>query len=164
MYKKASRNMDYLDKTGAHSDRIERGGNQLSDQTFIFRIDDDFDLAALEQAKKELSLIMLALSEDINNIRDQLCAAKAKRITEKVWADPDWFRRATSALKHKGRQHQSYQTSMGEINRRIRQWHKKLSDWDENRQFITMARKILPRDQYDMIWTMVRAELADKTH
>lgn len=55
----------------------------------------------------------------ITEIADQLAEAKVVRITTGTYADPDWFRRATTAKKLLGQSSQKIQTEQAR-RRRIR--------------------------------------------
>lgn len=153
-YKSLSSAMGFLQKTN-DPDRVNRRGDNFRQDTLIVRIDDDWSLPEMEQAIADLQRTMLALDEEIGSIKTQLGNAKARRHTEKVWADPEWFARASAALRHKGRQRQSYQTTLSEMNRRARALRAKLSDWDDGRMFINVARSLLPEQTYRLIWDEV---------
>lgn len=153
-YKSLSSAMAYLQKTD-NPERVHRRADNFREETLVFRIDDEWGPPEIDQAIVDVQNMMLSTAEDIASIRGQIEMAKAKRFSEKVWADPVWFARASAALRHKGRQHQSYQTSLHELKRRRQEAVRKLDAWDDNRMFINAAKSVLNKEQYMAIWDEV---------
>lgn len=101
---------------------------------------------------------MLVLDEDMNSIRTQIDHARARRFKEGIFADPDWWARANSALRHKGRRRQELQNQLGEMNRRQRAENKINSDRDDGRAFVRAAKALLTGEMYARIWSEVERE------
>jgi hypothetical protein len=103
---------------------------------------------------------MLVLDEEMNSIRVQIDHAKARRFKEGTFADPDWWARANSALRHKGRRRQELQNQLGEMNRCLRAQNKANSDRDDGRAFVRAAKALLTGEMYARIWSEVERERA----
>ena len=69
--------------------------------------------ATLEECEE----VMERLSADCNRIRDQLDDAVARKNETGVYADPRWYRRATSALRWMNRDRQRLQDHMGKLRK-----------------------------------------------
>lgn len=83
------------------------------------------------------------LLEDMASIRYQLEVAKSNAATEGDYSDPDWFRKATYALRMKSAQLQAINVEMG---RRKRLLQSRLETW-----FVRIARDILEEDLFEEI-------------
>lgn len=109
---------------------------------------------------ERLSIIdeMEELNETSASIKDQIAKAKDVRATTGEYADPDWFRRATFALRATGRDLQGLQSRLGDVNREIRKLNAATNDRTPERKFIYIAKRILAPSVYWQIWSMVAAE------
>ncbi len=83
------------------------------------------------------------LLEDMASIRYQLEVAKSNAATEGDYSDPDWFRKATYALRMKSAQLQAINV---EVGRRKRDMQSRLETW-----FVRVARDILEEDLFEEI-------------
>lgn len=134
--------------------------NEGTVNTPIYRVPDDATLPQLLQLRADLQRELLTLQEDIGSIRSQVEGAKAEQAATGVYADRVWYRRASDALKHKGRLHQSYQLLMAEIGKRIRVLNIEVSavnNASDEREFVRLARLLLPEETYAGIWREVNA-------
>lgn len=61
------------------------------------------------------------VDESADKIRTQIDHAKAERHLTGKWADPTWYARANSALRHKARKRQELQNEISIINKIIKQ-------------------------------------------
>lgn len=86
------------------------------------------NLTALESRQRILTDQIAISLTGINDIKDQLDRAKTRRITTGEFTDPDWFQRANSALRGKGRILQDIQRELGEVNRALRRARGEQSD------------------------------------
>lgn len=86
----------------------------------IDKIGDDWGEPELEEARKNLLDEKEVLEEEIDSIKSQLQAAKARSHETGQYANSVWFQRASDALRHKKRRHQRIQTLMGVISRRFK--------------------------------------------
>jgi hypothetical protein len=107
---------------------------------------------------------MLVLDEEMNSIRAQIDHAKARRFKEGTFADPDWWARANSALRHKGRRRQELQNQLGELNRRQRAENKAKADQNDGSAFIRAAKRLLPGEVYANIWSEAKREQMETRH
>jgi len=92
---------------------------------------------------EQLQDTQVILLEDMASIRYQLEAAKSNAATDGEYADADWFRKATYALRMKGAQQQAISI---EVGRRKRMTQSRLETW-----FVRIAREILEEDLFDEI-------------
>ena len=74
----------------------------------------------LQKRIEELNDELIEIDERRADIRGQVEKAKADRWATGVHADPDWFRRATGALRHLGVERSEITRELGESNRRLR--------------------------------------------
>lgn len=84
-------------------------------------------MKTLEELIMRRDQIMIEKSqnlEDLGSIRNQVDTAKTRALAEGQYADSDWFRRAQSALRHKGRLDQDLATELSSVNRQIKQLNK----------------------------------------
>jgi hypothetical protein len=112
------------------------------------------------QGKKrtELLKLKLELGSDMDNIRGQLEKAKHEYRKSGRRADEDWFRRADSVLRIKGRQVQQIQVRLAEMKE------------DKKRQvpmlFMKKAEELLDKETFqrvlDETMKAVGAEVEDK--
>jgi hypothetical protein len=134
----------------------QRQRKDFPENTVVVQIDDGWGLQEIEQAIRDTQQAMLTLSEESGSIKTQLEHAKAKRYSQGEWSDPDWWARANAALRHMARQSQSYQLTLGELNRRRRAKLHEISDRDDGRMFISCAKEALSPERYMSIWAEVR--------
>lgn len=92
---------------------------------------------------EQLQDTQVILLEDMASIRYQLETAKSAAVMDGAYADPDWFRKASYALRMKGAQQQAIQT---EVGRRKRLVQSSLETW-----FVRIAREILEEDLFNEI-------------
>jgi hypothetical protein len=92
---------------------------------------------------EQLQDTQVILLEDMASIRYQLEAAKSNAAMDGEYADADWFRKATYALRMKGAQQQAISI---EVGRRKRMTQSRLETW-----FVRIAREILEEDLFDEI-------------
>jgi hypothetical protein len=134
--------------------------NEGTVNTPVYRLPDDATLPQLHQLRADLQRELLTLQEDIGGIRAQLQGAQAEQAATGVYADRVWYRRASDALRHKGRLHQSYQLLMTEIGKRVRALNIEVSavkDAGDEREFVRLARLLLPEETYAGICREVNA-------
>ena len=92
---------------------------------------------------EQLQDTQVILLEDMASIRYQLEAAKSNAAMDGEYADADWFRKATYALRMKGAQQQAISI---EVGRRKRLNQSTLETW-----FVRHARQILDEDLFEEI-------------
>jgi hypothetical protein len=92
---------------------------------------------------EQLQDTQVILLEDMASIRYQLESAKSAAALENEYADADWFRKATYALRMKGAQQQAISI---EVGRRKRLAQSTLETW-----FVRIAREILEEDLFEEI-------------
>jgi len=92
---------------------------------------------------EQLQDTQVILLEDMASIRYQLEAAKSNAAMDGEYADADWFRKATYALRMKGAQQQAISI---EVGRRKRLAQSALETW-----FVRIAREILEEDLFEEI-------------
>lgn len=92
---------------------------------------------------EQLQDTQVILLEDMASIRYQLEAAKSNAAMDGEYADADWFRKATYALRMKGAQQQAISI---EVGRRKRLIQSTLETW-----FVRVARQILEEDLFEEI-------------
>jgi len=109
--------------------------------TFDFSSMSDSDLShRLEKVLAELAMI-----------KDQVECAKVRRIETGEYADPDWYRRANTALRHKGREHQALLMESGKRRRTGNQRVAAASASSKDRVFIRVALRRLSREVFEEI-------------
>ena len=94
---------------------------------------------------------MDALDQQLASIRTQIAAAKNDAHAKGIYAGTDWYRRVHLAAAHKGRERQSLQIILGDLNRKIKKAEQEAYDLAWERTFIRAAKTILPSDQYESI-------------
>jgi hypothetical protein len=119
MFKRASSFEQFFNATGSEAVRIKTNGTGFVGGAVV--LNDDSTAAELELEKRKLQAAMIECDEAIDSIRSQLSRATAIKLKTGQWADPDWWGRTQSALRHRGRQRQNMQTTLAEINRRIKE-------------------------------------------
>lgn len=82
---------------------------------------------AIQLRIDDLNDELAEIDERRADIRGQIEKAKADRITTGVYADPDWFRRATGALRHLGVERNAAARELGEANRALRKANDRLN-------------------------------------
>lgn len=82
---------------------------------------------ALEIRQDSLKDELLDVDDRRAAIKGQLDKAKAEQWTTGEYADPDWFRRATGAVRHLGVERRDLEREIGVNGRRIRQLNDILS-------------------------------------
>lgn len=92
---------------------------------------------------EELQQEQLVLLEDMASIRYQLEKAKSTVALDGEYSDPEWFRKATYALRMKSAQVQAISVEMG---RRKRMLQSTTETW-----FVRIARDILEDDLFQEI-------------
>ncbi len=122
--------------------------NQEQRRTRLPPIDQD---AITAMADHELVDILPQLELAVALIRDSLQEARTKVVTERVYSDPDWYRRANFALRMRGREMQMVQREMGKRKRARAVEHKEAPDlaaltWE--RQFVKTAKVMLTGELY----------------
>jgi hypothetical protein len=122
----------------------------------ILRIDPSWDHAELETARDNIIAAMFMLDTELTNIKGQLERALDHRRSTGCFVNPDWYRRASAAQRHKGRQRQAHQLALGEVNRRLKAVEARARDASDERQFIRIAKELLPAVTYERIWEAVR--------
>jgi hypothetical protein len=134
--------------------------NEGTTSTPIYRIPDNATLPQLHQLRADLQRELLTLQEEIGGIRAQLERAKGECAETGVYSDRIWYRRASDALRHKGRLHQSYQLLMTDIAKRTRVLNAEVNtakNISDEREFMRLASLMLPEDVYASIWREVNA-------
>ena len=116
------------------------------------------------------------ISRDILEIKSRIELAKAGQRQNGVYADPDWFARANTALRIRGREHQMILFVSGKkrkeenISRasapasetsieRLRVKAERAARFDT--RFVAIAERCLPRDTYEAILQMTKRELEE---
>lgn len=92
---------------------------------------------------EELQQEQLILLEDMASIRYQLEKAKTNVALDGEYSDPEWFRKATYALRMKSAQIQAISVEMG---RRKRMLQSSIETW-----FVRVARDLLEEDLFQEI-------------
>lgn len=68
---------------------------------------DDYVVVNIKEISDNMDSLLeleINIQEQISNIKKQIAIAKAKAVTDGVYADPHWFRCAVVCIKAKGRQ------------------------------------------------------------
>jgi hypothetical protein len=125
-------------------------------RTSILRVDPNWGLAELETARDNIIAEMFMLDGELTNIKGQLERAIDQRRSTGTFVNPDWYRRATAAQRHKGRQRQAHQLALGEVNRRLKAVEHRMRDTSDERLFIRVAKELLPAVTYERIWDAAR--------
>lgn len=97
--------------------RIDRAQVSLRSLNLDVETPDGRIVDARELDYTDLLYVRLAVEDDVNAIKVQIGAAKAKVYTEGEYADPQWYQRANTALLVKKRQLQIVQTMIGQKRR-----------------------------------------------
>lgn len=84
-------------------------------------------------------------------LKDKLECAKVRRIETGEYSDPDWFRRTTTRLRHRGREHQALLVEAARRRRAGRKTAVAALDMSRDRVFIRVALKRLPRELFEEI-------------
>ena len=74
--------------------------------------DKKYDLSQME--RRELLDLKSDVDESMSLIKVQLLEAKSMAASEGIYADPDWYKRASIALSARRRVSQNIQTELGE--------------------------------------------------
>lgn len=112
----------------------------------------------LESQRAELLVEKELIDIDILRIREQLEKAKSRVWSEGEYSDPQWYQRATTALRVNGQRSQRVQRIMGELGKRIRKMHN--ADFD--RCFIDAARAALDSPTFDSVWNAAKKLSAER--
>lgn len=116
----------------------------------------------LIEAKRVVEDAMYYLDNATISIRYQLDEAKANVVIKRQFADPEWWRRTNSALRHYGRERQRIQNKLGEINRRLRASRNQVERVTRDRAFIQVVGKMLSADQVKKAWRTVDKILSEE--
>jgi hypothetical protein len=108
-----------------------------------------FDFSGMSNA--DISTRLEDVSKEMVSLKDQLESAKVRRIETGEYADADWFRRTTTRLRHRGREHQALLVESGRRRRESRKSAKLVLDASRDRFFIRVALKRLPRELFEEI-------------
>jgi len=107
----------------------------------------------------EIKERIITVMNDMNAIRSQLNAAKVNRIETGDYANADWFRKATDALKHKGREHQELQFALGRLSKEQSKEQTREFQLRKERFFIETAKELLDEQTYRKIWEVALSKL-----
>lgn len=116
-----------------------------------------------ELSDSELSSRTERILADLVVIKDKIEAAKVRRIETGEYADPDWYRRANTALRHKGREHQMLLKEAGRRRRSGSLPHQRAaaeSNVSKDRVFIRVALNRLRREVFEEIAREAEAAFA----
>lgn len=111
---------------------------------------------SLAETESRCELIEL----EIANIRAQLSAARAEQHAHGVYADPQWYAAATTALRYKGVEHQRLLALRGRLRRDARQGAKNHPADPVKDAFLKMVREKLGDELYFWMWDEARAQAA----
>ena len=118
------------------------------------------NLMAIENmTANEIKERIITVMSDMNAIRSQLNAAKVNRIETGEYANADWFRKATDALKHKGREHQELQFALGRLSKEQSKEQTREFQLRKERFFIETAKELLDEKTYSKIWDIALSKL-----
>ncbi len=121
------------------------------------RVIDEFEGLIDGMTRDELLSCKASIEDEMASIRAQLEEARAHRVRTNQFADPDWYRRATAALRLKGRQCVRVQNRLSEM--REAQKRSNISKQPtEHECFIRAARRLLSEEMYDRIWRDARRD------
>ena len=97
-----------------------------------------------EMTTDEIRNAITDLADVMESIRSKLSAAKAKCVATGQYADPDWYHRATTALRFKGVESRKLQDELGRRNREQRRKNAEGS----NSRFEKAAKLLLPPEMF----------------
>lgn len=109
---------------------------------------------------QELNDELNEIDENRAAIKGQIEKAKADRWTTGEFADSDWLRRATGALRHLGVERMQVCRELGEANRRLRELNNALND----STFHQAVREVVDETTYHLIiqrHKRITAEIAE---
>lgn len=96
---------------------------------------------------EELHQLRHKIYEDMISIKDQLETARSEFRRTGKYADPDWYRKANSALKFKQRDHQNVLLELSIRNNR----RKENNASNFNNVFVQVAEETLDNDTFVLI-------------
>lgn len=102
---------------------------------------------------KELESRRDVVEEEIAALRAKLENVRAKRHTTGVWADPDWYRRATARLRFTGLEHQRLLRRIAQVKADER----KARHVSIEQAFVTAAREMLAPTDFETIMSSAQA-------
>jgi hypothetical protein len=132
------------------------------DNEEVFVFDDSWSLDEMVLAADRLRKKMVELDDDMSSIRTQIGSARVKRLTTGVYSSPDWWHRANTALRHKGRERQLCQNNLGLVNRKIKEARHEQTEREHRKTFVACAKEILSEDLYAAIWREVHRRSGPK--
>jgi chromosome segregation ATPase len=94
------------------------------------------------------------LEEQIAALKAKLEQVRARRHTTGEWADPDWYRRATTRLRFTGVEHQRLNRQIAEAKREQRRARATTTD----QAFVAVAREMLGLVTFERIMAAARAK------
>jgi hypothetical protein len=116
-----------------------------------------------EMSREALLPVLQELTEEMDSIRAQIEKAKADRRTTGAYSDPDWFYRANTALRARGRLHQRIQMRLAQLKREEKADNVANAHTVE-REFVTAAKSILPRETFERIMQIAQGRTVDGNH
>ena len=112
---------------------------------------------------QELESLHFQLADDVANIKSQIDNAKMLAKTKRIFADDEWLTKAQIALRHKGRLHQAAQVELA--FRRKQEKQKRIAQAPTiERNFIDIAKAILPADKFKLILDMALEKSKGECH
>jgi hypothetical protein len=109
--------------------------------------------AQLDSAREIVQSAMLILDEALCSIKGQMDGAHVRLSVQHP--DETWWRRISSARRHKARHRQELQNKFGEINRKLREIKGRAHEASRESAFIRAAELLLPRETYMRLWALV---------
>ncbi len=118
------------------------------------KANDCFEKVDLEEmSREELQDLKAETYEEKIWIDDQIDAAKAKAVAGDGYSDPDWFRRAITASKHKGKVIQDIQTVLAR-KPKSKKGHRNFAD-----EFMDVARERLDQGTFDTVFAVAEERI-----
>jgi hypothetical protein len=119
----------------------------------------------LVAARDFVQQAIFLLDDQANAIKSQIELARGQAASGR-YSDSSWWARVNGAARHKGRERQQLQLTLGELSRRIRKQNantnSSASRSDEQR-FIAVAKAVLPSETYNSIWQIVKTTAPQET-
>jgi len=96
------------------------------------------------------------VDEDITHIKNKLDVVKTELITKKIYANPDWYRRATAAKRIKGQLSQCLQNEIAQRKRERKARDRELNEKDRIGYLLEAMKQVLTPEQVEKVLDMWR--------
>jgi hypothetical protein len=123
---------------------------------------DEFEDLIGGMSREELLACKATLEDEMASIRNQLDHARVQRQLTGQYADADWYRRASAALRLKGRDAQRIQIRLAALRAERAAEHERKNE-GELVAFVRAAKLLLDEQTYRRLWEEVNRSVCSES-